>query len=178
MTNKRGGDQAHPQAGEDAKTSSDEVTCRYWSTHAGRRTLPLVVMKIEPGSTRTRFVMLRPCDVEIAELTSRLTTAELVHRTLVEVAAFLEFDDGDPLHRALIGQRYGHASSPRDLLDGRFEVVGRVVTPIRAQEVLDAEDREQLAVGEEAGLPPKVSVAVVKQSLLGSFAGIRRDSAQ
>jgi hypothetical protein len=50
--------------------------------------------------------------------------------------------------------------------------------PIHDQEVLNAPDDEQLAVGEEAGLPPKVCVAVVKRGLLGGLVGIRCDSGQ
>src|SRR5208283_2283114 len=94
------------------------------------------------------------------------------------VAALLEFDDGDQLLRALIRTRYRPAPSPRDLLDDRLDVVGKVVTPIHDREIRDAADDEQLAVGEEAGLPPKVCVAVVKQGLLGGLVGIRGDSGQ
>src|SRR5574337_1640101 len=45
--------------------------CRYSSTQCARLTLPLGVMGIEPGATRTRSATLRSCDVDIADVTSR-----------------------------------------------------------------------------------------------------------
>ena len=86
--------------------------CRYCSTQADRLTLPLVVIGIEPGGTRTRSATLRPCEFDIAEVTSRLTMAELIHRLLVGVAALLEFDDGDELLRAIVRDRYRRARGP------------------------------------------------------------------
>jgi hypothetical protein len=47
-------------------------------TLSARRTLPLVVIGIEPGPTRTRSATLRPCEVEIAAVTSRLTAPAVV----------------------------------------------------------------------------------------------------
>ena len=46
---------------------------RYISTHDARRILPLVVIGIEPGATITRSATLKPCDVEIAEVTASFT---------------------------------------------------------------------------------------------------------
>ena len=49
-------------------------SCRYCSTQAARRILPLVVVGIDPGDTRTRSPTFRPCALDIAEVTSLLTS--------------------------------------------------------------------------------------------------------
>ena len=64
---------------------------------AARLTLPLVVIGIEPGATTTRSATPRPCELDTAEVTSRLNGDELIRRILVGVAAVLEFDDGGEL---------------------------------------------------------------------------------
>jgi hypothetical protein len=57
--------------------------------------LPLVVVGIDPGGTRTRSATFRPCDFEIAAVTSLVfDDAELVRRLLVGITALLEFDNG------------------------------------------------------------------------------------
>ena len=84
-------------------------------------------------------------------MTSRLTTASLSHRLLVGVAPLLEFDDGDKLLACRSSGTAIAATRPRGyLLDRRLDVVGRVVAPVDDQEILDAADDEQLAVGDEA----------------------------
>ena len=50
----------------------------------------------------------------------------------------------------MIGNRYRHAPTLGDLLDRRLDVVGRVVAPANDQQVFDAADDEQFAVGNEA----------------------------
>ena len=50
----------------------------------------------------------------------------------------------------IIGNRYRHAAASGDLLDRRLDVVGRVVAPVHDQQILDAADDEQLALGKEA----------------------------
>lgn len=40
-------------------------------------TFPLVVMGIEPGATRTRSATLRPCELDKADVTSRLIAPSL-----------------------------------------------------------------------------------------------------
>src|ERR1700757_534219 len=74
---------------------------------------------------------------------------DLIGRILPGVAAVLEFDDGDELFGVLIGNRYRRAPAPRDLLDRRLDVVGRVITPIHDQKILDATHDEQLTVRQE-----------------------------
>jgi hypothetical protein len=70
-----------------------------------------------------------------------LDDRELVRCLLMGIAPLI--DDDDKLLRALIESRYRRAPTPRDLLDGHLNVVGRVVTPIHDQEVLDSADDEQ-----------------------------------
>jgi hypothetical protein len=72
-----------------------------------------------------------------------LDDGELVRCLLVGLAPLLDLDDDDKLLRALIRNRYRRAPTPSDLLDGRLDVVGRVVTPIHDQKVLDSADDEQ-----------------------------------
>ena len=62
---------------------------RYSCAHSARLTLPLVVMGIEPGGTRTRSATLRPCEFDIAEVTSRLTTPSLSIASSSESPRFL-----------------------------------------------------------------------------------------
>jgi hypothetical protein len=93
-------------------------------------------MGIEPGGTRTRSATARPCEFDIAEVTSLLMTPNLCITS--SSAALLEFDDGDKLLRALVRNRYRRAAAPRDLLDRCFDVVRRVVTPVHDQKIFDA----------------------------------------
>src|SRR6478672_7051852 len=82
-----------------------------------------------------------------------LNGGELVRYLLGGLAPLLDFDDDDKLLRALIRNRYRRAPTRCDLLDGRLDVVGRVVAPIHDQEILDAADDEQLVVKEESRVP-------------------------
>ena len=56
-----------------------------------------------------------------------------------------------------------------DLMDCRLDVVWRVVTPVHDQEILDAADDEQLAVGDEA------EVSGPQPRPFGCVVGCRRD---
>src|ERR1700739_4567970 len=69
-----------------------------------------------------------------------LDDGELVRCLLVGLTPFLDFDDHNKLLGVTIRNRYRRAPAPRDLLDRRLDVVGRVVTPIHDQKVLDAAD--------------------------------------
>src|SRR5271156_320407 len=75
---------------------------------------------------------------------------EFINGLFVGVGAGLELDDGDELFGVLIRNRDRRATSRRDALNRCLEVVGRVVTPIHDQKILDTADDEQLAVGDEA----------------------------
>jgi hypothetical protein len=55
----------------------------------------------------------------------------------------LEFGYGDQLLGAVIRNRERNAASARDLVDRRFDVVRRVVTPLHDQEILDTAHDEQ-----------------------------------
>src|ERR1700761_2567624 len=77
---------AHPRAvgafGPDETRHTDtsnrvNSSCRYRCAHAERRILPLVVIGMEPGDTTTRSATCRLCDLEIADMTSRLTLCNL-----------------------------------------------------------------------------------------------------
>src|ERR1700757_3352562 len=78
---------------------------------------------------------------------------ELVHHIVIGVAPFLDFDDDDKLLLALIRNRYRGAPTPCDLLDRRLDVVGRVVTPIHDQQILDAADDKQFVIKQESRVP-------------------------
>ena len=112
------------------------------STHCARLILPLVVIGIEPGATRTRSATLSPCDFEIAEVTSRLTTSHLSAASSSDSSRCLEFDYRYQLFNTVIPDRYRRATSRADLLDRRLDVVGRVVAPVDNQKVLDTADDE------------------------------------
>src|SRR2546422_5721575 len=62
----------------------------------------------------------------------------------------LELDDGDQLFGAVAGNRNRRAPTPGDLVDRRLDVVGRVVTPVDDQQILDSSDDEQLVARDEA----------------------------
>ena len=64
-------------------------SCRYRSTQAERRILPLVVIGIEPGGTSTRSATRTLCDFYIAEATSRLTVRSRVSASSSEPPRFL-----------------------------------------------------------------------------------------
>ncbi len=124
--------------------------CRYCSTHAARLTLPLVVIGIEPGDTRTRSATLRPCELDIAEVTSRLTMASL---------SLASSWDSPRFFSSMMATSFSVRSSGTDIAAHRPRVIswivasmssGAVVTPVDDQQVLDAADDEQLAVGDEA----------------------------
>ena len=64
-------------------------SCRYCSTQAVRRILPLVVVGIDPGDTRTRSLTFTPCALDIAEVTSLLTPLSQCIASTVEFPRFL-----------------------------------------------------------------------------------------
>src|ERR1700722_659861 len=68
------------------------------------------------------------------------------------VAPLLQFDDGDQLLGAIVGDRYRRGPASGYLLDGGLDVIGVVIAPVHDQQVLDAAHDEQLAVGDEANV--------------------------
>lgn len=75
--------------------------------------------------------------------------AEPVHRLHGGIASRLELDDGDQILGALQRDRYCRYPTACDLLDRRLDVLGIVIAPTDDQQVLDATDDEQLALGDE-----------------------------
>ena len=133
----------------------------YLSVQAGELILPVLLdtgrsphLAAGGGGNRTRRYQNEIRDAQTMRVGHRrghftLDGDQLLRRILRGVAAVLEFDDGDQLLGPLIRNRYRRAPGPRDVLDRRLDVVGRVVTPIHDQEIFDAADNEQFAVGEQ-----------------------------
>ena len=106
---------------------------RLCSTRAERLILPLVVVGIEPGWTSTRSATLSPCELDIALVTSFLTAPSPSSASLLCIAPFLEFDDGDQLFGLLNRNRYRRYPAIGDLLGRRLDVLGIVVAPVDDQ---------------------------------------------
>src|ERR1700722_19074965 len=66
---------------------------------------------------------------------------------LVRAAPLLELDDCHQLLTLILRDGDRRDAAPGDLLDRRLDVVGIVVTPIHDQQILDAANDEQLALG-------------------------------
>ena len=132
-------------------SSRTNCSCWYCSAQAARRTLPLVVVGIDPGGTTTRSPTFRPCAFEIADVTSLLITLSRCNVSSAEsLALLLELDHGHEVLRAVHGDRYRRDPTAGDLLHRRLDVLGIVVTPADDQQVLDAPDDEQLTFGDES----------------------------
>jgi hypothetical protein len=80
--------------------------------------LPLVVVGIDPGGISTRSATFRPCDLDIAEVTSFLTTLS-----------------------------YMAATRPPVLLHRRLVVLGVVIPPVHDQQILHAAHDEHRTFG-------------------------------
>ena len=78
-----------PRTGCAYASNRTNWSCRYCSAQAARRTLPLVVVGIDPGGTRTRSPTFRPCALDIAEVTSLLTSLSQRVASVVESPRFL-----------------------------------------------------------------------------------------
>ncbi len=76
-----------------------------------------------------------------------------MRRILGGVARLPDLQDDDELLNAVTRSSYRGDASGGDVLYRGLDVFGGVVTPIHDQEILDAADDEQLAVGQEAQVP-------------------------
>jgi hypothetical protein len=94
-----------------------------------RLALPIIVIGIEPGAARIASPTLRQCDLEVAELTSLLTTVSLSAIFSRYAPRFLSsiMRQAAPCLRA--NRNYGAPTYP----GSRLHFVGRMGSPYRSK---------------------------------------------